>query len=450
MVPPYGLHSLLSFSRFFSYYITRMPTDQIPLYLNTFNLAKKPLDPVEYLLSIVPTLPKEPAHLYVFGFQEFCTVMDGCFEETARLLLIKVNEVAIEVLKTGYGYGPDALSFTTIAFQHVGAIGLFAITPYPSKFRDCKTATASCGNGGTSLKGGVGIRVKYVYEESKLTELTFTNAHLGAFEGEVYYQRRIRNIWAIQRALDFGDGYSFLKPGSHAFFMGDLNFRTRKDPKDEVRKQEVSQPFNYTTSRLPEAEVELLVLKYDELTQGKANGDLFSGFTEGCITFKPTYKYHPGMAIYNQRRCPLWCDRIFYQSTYRKEQPKILAYDSIDEYLRSDHRPVYLLITIPREAPESIIGHNGNLVILPSNIPNRHLSHNARKDMRIAEEEDIVSGPTMMYMKCTAMDKLKQLYIRRVADKSLGTGLWLGTTTRGRLTLLFTIYIVWFLFYLFG
>lgn len=426
-----------------------MLSEKIPLYLTTFNMAKKPIDPVEYLQCITPTLPKEPAHLYVFGFQEFCTVMDGCFEETARLKLIKVNEAAVEVLKMTYGHS-GALNFTTIAFDHVGAIGLFAITPYPSRFRDCKTAVASCGNGGTSLKGGVGIRVKYVYEESKVTELTFANAHLGAFEGEVYYQRRIRNIWTIKRALDFGDGFSFLKSGSHAFFMGDLNFRTRKDPKDEIRKLDVSHPFNYTTSRLPDSEVEQLVLKYDELTQGRIDGELFSGFNEGCITFKPTYKYHPGMAIYDQRRCPLWCDRIFYQSTYRKGLPKILSYDSIDEYLRSDHRPVYLLISVPTEAPESVIAHNGNLVILPSHIPKHHLSQNFRQEMRNVEQEDIASGPTMIYMKCTAIDKFKQLYVRRVADKSLGTGLWLGSTTRGRLTLLFTVYIVWFLFYMFG
>lgn len=424
-----------------------MGLDEIPLFLTTFNVAKHPLNAADYITNLVPSLPDEACQLYVFGFQEFCTVMDGCFSESANVHLIEANRIVLDALKSKYGTGPGSLRFTTIAFSHVGATGIFAITPFPLRFRDCKTASASCGNGGTSLKGGVGIRLKYVDQESGTTELTFTNAHLGAYEGEAYYQRRVNNIWTIMRALDFGDEYSFVKPNCHAFFMGDLNFRTCKQPKAELPTAELSRLHDQSHQSFLKEEIEKLVVKYDELTQGKATGEVFTGFTEGCISFSPTYKYHPGTAIYNTSRCPLWCDRILFQNTYRSGYPQIHTYDSIDNYLRSDHRPVFLHISIPHSPPESIIGHNGNLIVLPSAVPNRHLAHSVRQDMLLAEEEDTVSGPTMVYMKCTALDKIKQLFVRRLADKILGYGVWFGTTPKGRLTLLFFILLFWIILY---
>lgn len=68
--------------------------------------------------------------------------------------------------------------------------------------------------------------------------------------------------------------------------------------------------------------------------------------------------------------------------------------------------------------------------------------------MLLPEEDDLVSGPTLMYMKCTAIDKLKQLLVRRVADTSLGYGVWLGSTPKGRLTLLVAFLLIWILIYL--
>lgn len=427
---------------------TMLLNPEISLFLTTFNVAKQPLNAADYISTLALALPDERCHLYVFGFQEFCSIMDGCFEEVATFHLIEANRIAIDALKSKYGSGRGALEFTTIGFCHVGATGIFAITCFPLRFRDCKTATASCGNYGSSLKGGVGIRVKYVDGDSEPTELTFASAHLGAYEGASYYQRRVRNIWAIKRSLDFGDGFSFVKPGSHAFFMGDLNFRTRKKVGDELPTAELSRLHDQSQETFLPTEIEDLVVKYDELTRGKANGDIFTGFTEGCISFPPTYKFHQGTAIYNTRRCPLWCDRIFFQSTYSNGLPKLLKYDSIETYLRSDHRPVYLHISVPLKAPESIIGHNGNLVILPSAVPNRHIAHTIRSEVALTDDDDVVSGPTLVYMKCTAIDKFRQLILRRVADLILGYGIWLGTTPKGRLTLLAFLLIAWALVYL--
>jgi hypothetical protein len=47
-------------------------------------------------------------------------------------------------------------------------------------------------------------------------------------------------------------------------------------------------------------------------------GRIFQGFTEGKITFKPTYRYLVGTDQYDRKpegkmRCPSWCDRILFK-----------------------------------------------------------------------------------------------------------------------------------------
>lgn len=410
----------------------------IPLYLFTFNCAKLRINASDFVEHITPTLPDEPPHLFVFGFQELCSIMDGCFPDLANKHLIDINRIVLDTLRAKYGSGAGACDFTTVGFHHIGAIGMIAISPFPLKFRDCKYAEAGCGNANSLLKGAIGLRIRYQAPEH--VELTFAVAHLAAYEGEFYYQKRLDNLQTLMRALDFGDGYSFVKPRSHAFFMGDLNFRAGKGkPKAELVElhDENSTPLNQ--------EIENLVDKHDELTIGRNNGEVFTGFGESCVTFRPTYKFHQGTAIYNTKRCPLWCDRVLYQNTYKKA-PEVHLYDSVDSYLRSDHRPVYLHISVPVDAPEAIIGTNGYLMILPSARPNRHVDHALGTSSLWDDILDAVSGPTQIYMKCTVIDKLTQLFVRRASDWSIGYGLWLGTTSRGRVTLLGLVLVLWMVF----
>lgn len=428
----------------------------IPVFLLTLNCAKDSLNAPDFVQNVLLVLPSTPCDLFVFGFQEMCSILDSSFAELANHRLIDNNRVVLDTLKAKYSSGSVPYNFTTIGLHHVGAIGIIAVTPFPLRFRDCRFATASCGFFLSSLKGGVGLRTRYVRHDCEPVDLTFVSAHLAANEGEYYCQRRAADVATIMRALDFGDSYSFVKPRSHAFFMGDLNFRTTTIPNDVATTNALLLLHDHSQSDQNSAnskdEIEKLFERYDELYAARNRGDVFMGFTEPCVTFPPTYKFHPGTAIYTSKRSPLWCDRILFQSTYKSLFPKIHLYRSLATYMRSDHRPVYLHVTLPLDPPESIIGHNGNLMLLPSAVPRRHLEHSVADlndrlvsgmKLQIADLDDAMSGPTSVYLKCTGIDKLQQLFLRRLSDAGIGYGLWFTTTPRGRITLLVIIVLLW-------
>ncbi|KAK6458797.1 Endonuclease/exonuclease/phosphatase [Scheffersomyces xylosifermentans] len=446
----------------------------IPLYLFTYNCNKRRINHDLFIPKIVESFPEELSSLYVFGLEELCPILDGSFYDVANQHLIKFNEVFLHALLEKYGKKDHR--FQTIAIHHIGATGIIIITPYPSKFHSIKKASSSCGTGHSSLKGAAAVRLTYSPEgrnstSARSVELSFANAHLSAYEGEFYFKRRNDNATTLMRSLDFGDGHGLLKPGSHTFFMGDLNYRTTKNyDSNSIATQRLLALSDQ--SNVNNGSVEELVQEYDELTSAIENGDIFTGFSEGCVDFQPTYKYHINTAIYNSKRSPSWCDRILYQATYesderngeavllrlrkdsnsqnkKKRLPLIHAYSSIKSLLQSDHQPVYLSITVPFNAPKSIVAPNGYLQILPSETANRHLHHNEIIDEGVLEQsvlheiEESVTGPTQIYMKPTKYDYIIQNYVRTISDFGIGYGLWLTITPKGRLLLLGLLLAAW-------
>ncbi|CAM9157802.1 unnamed protein product, partial [Pylaiella littoralis] len=66
----------------------------------------------------------------------------------------------------------------------------------------------------------------------------------------------------------------------------------------------------------------------------------FSGYSEGPLNFRPTYKFDSGTDTYDtstKQRVPAWTDRILYSGTGTVE---LRAYRSVRELKTSDHRPV--------------------------------------------------------------------------------------------------------------
>lgn len=421
----------------------------IPLFLLTFNAAKIKLVAADFALHVQEALPDHLCDLYVFGFQEVCSVLDGGFPKTVNKHMIDINRIILDALQQKYCSFDSPYNFSTVGLHHVGAVGMVAVSPFGLRFRDCRFSAASCGALRSLLKGAVGLRIKYVPDANDTVQLTFACAHLNANEGEVYYQQRVQDVLTVMRALDFGDGYSLLKPQCHTFFLGDLNFRTSKGAKSGRANSTLTDLLELrdrSSTTDVSADVARYVTKYDELTAGRANGDLLTGFSEHPISFQPTYKYHLNTAIYNTKRCPLWCDRILYQSTYKAaSRPTVHRYSSIDTYKHSDHRAVYLHITVPRTPPESIIGENGFLIVLPNASPATHDPHVDPRD-----QDEPISGPTLTFMKCTLLDKVNQLFVRRISDFFIGYGLWLGTTPRGRVLLLGLVLVLWLAYFYLG
>jgi hypothetical protein len=436
--------------------------ENIPLYLLTYNCNKQKLDYDLVIPKIMESLPDQLSTLYVFGLEELCSIIDGCFVENASNHLIKFNKFFIEALNRKYG--TEDVKFHTIGMNHIGAIGIIAITPYPLKFHKLRLGRSGCGYGYSSMKGAAGIRLSYIpegrHESTKSpVEMTFANFHLSAYEGDHYFQKRNNEVNLLMRSMDFGDGYSLLKPRAHCFVMGDLNYRTTK--KYDPNSASFNQLLNLQDqSKLDHGDIEELVKNYDELTEERHNGNIFAGFSEACINFRPTYKYHLNTAIYNRKRSPSWCDRILYQSTYknnlslvlsRKKEsspvlPQVHEYGSIQSILSSDHQPVYLSITVPTSPPESIISAHGYLQVLPSETPNNHFRHDTNDQGMDVSDESII-GATQIYMKSTVLDRLIQGYIRKISDFSIGQGLWFSSTSKGRLALLLVALFCWGAYY---
>lgn len=94
------------------------------------------------------------------------------------------------------------------------------------------------------------------------------------------------------------------------------------------------------------------ILEHDQLKQQQAQGNVFSDFLEGEITFPPTYKYDLFSDDYDTSekcRAPAWTDRVLWRR--RKSHPdtdksgKLVHYGR-SELKQSDHRPVIAIIDI--------------------------------------------------------------------------------------------------------
>jgi phosphatidylinositol-bisphosphatase len=89
------------------------------------------------------------------------------------------------------------------------------------------------------------------------------------------------------------------------FFFGDLNYRINENDRD------LDEIYRLLTDDLDQ------LRSCDQLRLEMQSGRCFAGFTEGQLTFTPTYKYVCGTDDYDRRpdkklRVPAWCDRILW------------------------------------------------------------------------------------------------------------------------------------------
>ena len=98
------------------------------------------------------------------------------------------------------------------------------------------------------------------------------------------------------------------------------------------------------------------ILEKDQLVVQKEAGNVFNDFTEGDITFPPTYKYDLFSEDFDTSekcRAPAWTDRVLWrrrkniqdESCYDWNSGKLIHYGRA-ELKQSDHRPVIAIIDI--------------------------------------------------------------------------------------------------------
>ncbi|EEE59533.1 hypothetical protein OsJ_11798 [Oryza sativa Japonica Group] len=114
-------------------------------------------------------------------------------------------------------------------------------------------------------------------------------------------------------------------------WLGDLNYRLQGISSIPARK-------------LIEENRQSKLRGKDQLLQEAEKGEVFNGYCEGTLLFKPTYKYNIGSSNYDTSykiRVPSWTDRILFKVDHTSGLDAVLnSYEALDCIRSSDHKPV--------------------------------------------------------------------------------------------------------------
>ncbi|CAN1273597.1 Type IV inositol polyphosphate 5-phosphatase 11 [Linum perenne] len=188
-----------------------------------------------------------------------------------------------------------------------------------------KHSLGGCGGMARRKKGAVSICINY-----NGIRMVFISCHLSAHAGNV--EERNREFRDITDELFSKNRNPYSKPCHVTVWLGDLNYRIHGMDTFPVR--DLIHNHLHT---------DMLTSK-DQLLQEAGRGEVFNGFCEGNLTFKPTYKYNIGSSNYDTShkvRVPSWTDRILFKIEEREGISATLhSYESVDEIYSSDHKPV--------------------------------------------------------------------------------------------------------------
>ncbi|XP_022766496.1 type IV inositol polyphosphate 5-phosphatase 11 [Durio zibethinus] len=187
-----------------------------------------------------------------------------------------------------------------------------------------KHSVGGCGGMFRRKKGAVAIRINY-----KGFRMVFITCHLSAHARNV--EERNTQCRHISHSLFSKYWNPYARPTHITIWLGDLNYRLRGVNTHPARN-------------LIQRNLHRLLTSKDQLLQEAERGQIFNGYCEGTLTFKPTYKYNIGSSNYDTSykvRVPSWTDRILFKI----EDPDNISaslhcYESIDDIHSSDHKPV--------------------------------------------------------------------------------------------------------------
>ncbi|KFV87854.1 Phosphatidylinositol 3,4,5-trisphosphate 5-phosphatase 2A, partial [Struthio camelus australis] len=248
-----------------------------------------------------------------------------------------------------------AIDYRVVALQCLWSIKMVVLVKPEHERRISHVNTSSVKTGIANTLGNKGaVGISFLFNG---TSFGFVNCHLAS--GSEKTHRRNQNYSDILRSLVLGDkrlsAFDLTLRFTHLFWFGDLNYRLNMD---------VQNILAHVTKREFEA-----LLAVDQLTLEREKNKVFLRFSEGDISFPPTYRYERGSRdnyIWQKFKTtgmrinvPSWCDRILWKS-HPETHLVCNSYGCTDDIVTSDHSPVFATFEVgvtsqfvPKKAPGS-------------------------------------------------------------------------------------------------
>ncbi|NXY00204.1 SHIP2 phosphatase, partial [Centropus bengalensis] len=248
-----------------------------------------------------------------------------------------------------------AIDYRVIALQCLWSIKIVVLVKPEHERRISHVHTSSVKTGIANTLGNKGaVGVSFLFNG---TSFGFVNCHLAS--GSEKTHRRNQNYSDILRSLALGDkrlsAFDLTLRFNHLFWFGDLNYRLDMDVQDIL-------------AHITKKEFEAL-LAVDQLNLEREKNKVFLRFSEGDISFPPTYRYERGSRdSYMWQKfkptgmrinVPSWCDRILWKS-HPETHVVCNSYGCTEDIVTSDHSPVFATFEVgvtsqfvPKKAPGS-------------------------------------------------------------------------------------------------
>ncbi|NXM83481.1 SHIP2 phosphatase, partial [Oenanthe oenanthe] len=274
-----------------------------------------------------------------------------------------------------------AIDYRVVALQCLWSIKMVVLVKPEHQRRISHVHTSSVKTGIANTLGNKGaVGVSFLFNG---TSFGFVNCHLAS--GSEKTHRRNQNYSDILHSLALGDkrlgGFDLTLRFTHLFWLGDLNYRLDMDVQVGPCRRQAgdSRGRGARGVTVPSLAQDILthivkkefqaLLAVDQLNLEREKNKVFLRFSEGDISFPPTYRYERGTRdTYVWQKCkptgmrinvPSWCDRILWKS-HPETHVVCNSYGCTDDIVTSDHSPVFATFEVgvtsqfvPKEAPGS-------------------------------------------------------------------------------------------------